>query len=266
MTVRGVFYQMVNRGAVPKHEGKYKEVGRDLLALRRSGEIPYDWIADHTRWMRKPTTHDSPEAALQETVRSYRRALWRDQDAYVEIWMEKDTLAGVVVEVTDEFDVPLMVVRGFSSETFLHSAAEHIRSQTKPAYLYVLSDHDPSGHATMRHVERRLRAFLGNHPHPVSVERIAVTEEQIAAWNLPTRPTKSTDSRSKTFVGESVELDAIPAPTLRALVRSHIERHIDEAVLDRTRMIEEAEREVMGALISRYRIVRREEEAKWHPA
>ena len=38
-------------------------------------------------------------------------------------WCEKDALAGVLLDVTSEFDVPLMVSKGFASESYLHSAA-----------------------------------------------------------------------------------------------------------------------------------------------
>ena len=59
--------------------------------------------------MRKPTTHSSLEAALIRTAETYRRAIWDEQNAYVEVWLEKDALAGVLVEVTRQWDVPLMV-------------------------------------------------------------------------------------------------------------------------------------------------------------
>ena len=95
--------------------------------------------------MRKPDTHSSPEEALANTARTYRKALWDDQDAYVEIWCEKDALAGVLYKETAVWDVPLMVSRGFASLTFLAEAAEAIAAEGKPAYLYYFGDHDPSG-------------------------------------------------------------------------------------------------------------------------
>src|SRR4051812_14932616 len=53
MTVRQVFYQLVSRGAISKSEAEYKQtVIRLLTNLRRSGRVPFDWIADNTRWMR----------------------------------------------------------------------------------------------------------------------------------------------------------------------------------------------------------------------
>src|SRR4051812_3296756 len=62
MTVRQVFYRLVSAGVIAKSEAEYKGTVCRLLAdMRREGEIPYDWIADATRWMRKPTTYGSVE-------------------------------------------------------------------------------------------------------------------------------------------------------------------------------------------------------------
>ena len=240
MTLRGLFYRLVSEGLIAKAENEYEKVGRYLLKLRRSGAIPYSWIADSTRWMRKPRTYDSLRDALFQTAQTYRRALWNDQSAYVEIWVEKDTLAGILTQETTAWDVPLMVVRGFGSETYLYEASQGIAAQGKPAYLYLLTDHDPSGLASASDVASKIRRFLPD--FPCTVERVAVTDEQIVAWSLPTRPTKTSDSRSKSFTGESVELDAIPPATLRGLVRDCIERHIDPAILQRTWNLEDQER------------------------
>lgn len=247
MTLRGLFYRLVSEGLIPKTENEYEKVGRYLLRLRRDGAVPYAWIADSTRWMRKAATYGSLEDALRHTARTYRRALWNDQAAYVEVWCEKDTLAGLLSEETVAYDVPLMVVRGFSSETYLFEASENIAGFDKPAHLYLLTDHDPSGLASARHVERKLRGFLPG--FPCTVERVAVTEEQIARWGLPTRPTKASDSRSQGFAGESVELDAIPPAQLRALVRGCIERHVDPGPLARTLEIERLERASLADLV-----------------
>src|SRR5215471_315218 len=67
MTVRQVFYQGAVRYIVEKAETGYDKVQRDLTIMRRAGELPYDWLADNTRWQRKPRTFDSVEQALRET-------------------------------------------------------------------------------------------------------------------------------------------------------------------------------------------------------
>jgi hypothetical protein len=35
--------------------------------MRRASQIPFDWISDNTRWMRKPRTFSSLEDALRLT-------------------------------------------------------------------------------------------------------------------------------------------------------------------------------------------------------
>ena len=49
MTVRQVFYQATVRGLVEKTEGGYAKVQTDLVQMRRSGMLRYDWLADNTR-------------------------------------------------------------------------------------------------------------------------------------------------------------------------------------------------------------------------
>jgi hypothetical protein len=43
--------------------------------MRRAGEMPYDWLADNTRWQRTPESFNSVQDALDETARFYRKAL-----------------------------------------------------------------------------------------------------------------------------------------------------------------------------------------------
>jgi hypothetical protein len=44
--------------------------------------------------------------ALDDTAKFYRKALWRNPDSYVEVWLEKDALSDVVYPVTHAFEVP----------------------------------------------------------------------------------------------------------------------------------------------------------------
>jgi hypothetical protein len=239
-TVRGVFYQATVRGMVPKSEAGYRTVQRALMLLRERGELPFTHIADSTRWMRKPRTFDDMEEALDNASRYYRKAIWNYQDVAVEVWMEKDALAGVVYEVTAKWDVPLMVTRGYSSLSFLHQSALALAAEDRPCFIYCLGDHDPSGVDISRNMERRLRQYAP--AAEIYFNRIAVTPEQIIHWDLPSRPTKATDTRAKGFDGDSVELDAIPAWRLRQLVLDCISMHINPVALQATRRTEAAEK------------------------
>jgi hypothetical protein len=249
MTVRQVFYQLVKLHLIEKTERDYNDVVVRLLTkLRLDGELPWQWIADSTRWMRKPTTYDDIEDALRETADSYRRALWRDHDVYVEVWLEKEALAGVLLAVTAQWDVPLMVTRGFASLSYLHSAAETIASVNKPTYLYYFGDYDPSGVEIDRNIERRLRQFLAPDDGSMTFERVAVTPEQIRAYDLPTRPTKRTSHGRGLHHGDSVEVDALDPDDLRRLVEDRIVRHVDPQRLRVHQAAEDSERELLGGL------------------
>ena len=187
MTVRQVFYQAVSAGLIGKSEREYKNsIVRLLGRMRISGEIPWGWIADNTRWMRKPRTYLSLEAAIERTARTYRRALWDTQTVHVEVWLEKDALAGVLYHETERWDVPLMVTRGYPSLSYLYEAGEAIEALEKPAFVYYFGDYDPSGLDISRNVEERLREFA---PHSeIHFERTAVTAQQIEEFSLPPDP------------------------------------------------------------------------------
>lgn len=249
MTVRQVFYQASVRGIVEKSEAGYDKVQTDLALMRRGGQMPYGWLADNTRWQRKPRTYDGIAHALAETARYYRKALWSQADANVEVWLEKDALTGVLYPVTSLYDVPLMVARGYASLSFLHSAAEAIRDLDVPTYIYHLGDFDPSGVNAGEKIEATLREMAPG--AEIHFERLAVTPEQIDAWRLPTRPTKATDSRARGFGPVSVELDAIEPDMLRDLVRYAVEQHLPGDQLAVLQAAEESERSQLLDLVGR---------------
>jgi hypothetical protein len=253
MTVRQVFYALMTRGIVPKTEnGGYRPVQTQVLRMRREGLLPWRFIADATRWRRKPETWDSVEDALHQVQRTYRRNLWRSQLLRLEVWLEKDALAGVLADVTERWDVSLMVSRGTSSATFLHAAGEVAREAWEQAgtrtVVLALYDYDAGGARAFRAVDRALRDGGFGAP-PTSVELLAVTEHQIDSWALPTRPAKPSDPEAHKFGPEAVELDAIPPDRLVALVEDAIVARVDAEAWAKELAAESSEREVLARLV-----------------
>lgn len=248
MTVRQVFYRMAVKDVVPKQKKRgYNTVQRLLAEMRRSGRIPFNWIVDSSRMVRKPTTFDSAEDALRRTAQTYRRDLWSSTDAHVQMWLEKEALAGVLCETTEKWDVPLWVNRGYSSITYLHNGADEINRAIEAGntvYVYNFGDHDPSGVNAWDKLQEDLSEWV-EHPAKVRFERIAVTWKQIREWDLPSRMTKKSDPRSKNFEGRSVELDAIPPDRLKALVERCVTRHVSERQMQKIRQIEEQEEKTL---------------------
>ena len=163
VTLRGVFYRAVSAGAVDKTEDGYRLVGRELLKLRRAGHVSYADITDGTRWITKPESWDALDQMLEDASVSYRRALWHDQDTEVQVFTEKDAISGVILPVTERWDVPLGVLRGYSSESFAWSVARSILAAAgrgKGTRIYQLGDHDPSGVDAWRAFRKTVSGFL----------------------------------------------------------------------------------------------------------
>jgi hypothetical protein len=244
-TVRQVFYQATVNNIVEKTEAGYDRVQRALVILRRTERIAYRQITDNTRWQIKPDTYSSLADSLAQHAQAYRRDLWADVNAYVEVWLEKDALAGVVQPITWKYAVPLMVARGFSSLSFLYSAGSDIAALDKPAHIYHLGDHDPSGVSAGQKIEQTLREFAPN--AELHFTRLALNRDQIKKWHLPSRPTKQSDTRAKNFgYARSVELDALHPDQLRKLVERTILKHLPKHQLDVLAVAEESERKVIN--------------------
>ena len=175
MTVRQCFYQLESGLWVPKTESGYRRVQKEVLRLRREGLLPWSFIADGTRWQRKPSTWDNKADYMEAMFRGYRRDLWQRQNVRIEVWLEKDALADVVHNVTYAWDVSLMVSRGQSSATFINAAQAAAKTAAEragvPTYIYLLYDFDAGRNRAARTIDRELSSGY------VEVERLAVSEE-----------------------------------------------------------------------------------------
>ena len=226
MTVRQVFYQMVNKGWA-KEESFYRKVQAQVLNMRRNGQLPYFCITDGTRYSIKQRSYNSLKDAIDLSIHNFKLDIWASNENYVEVWMEKDALASIFQEVTSEYDVPLHVSRGFASESFIYQSAEVIKSLSKPTTILMFTDHDPSGLVVDKSIQEGFRRMGAK----VDFVRCALNQDQIDRYNLPTRPTKKSN-HSKGFKGESVELDALHPRTLQNIIRNSLRQFIADDRLE----------------------------------
>jgi hypothetical protein len=249
MTVRQTFYQLVVRGIIDKTEAEYQgTVIRLLTDMRMNGELPFSWIVDESRRVRGTRTFNNVKDALDHTAKYYRRSALEQAEDYLEVWCEKEALAGIIWDVTSEYDVPLVVSKGMPSLTLLYGTAcraSMAAEAEKYSWIYQFGDHDPSGVMIPKVMRSRLEEMCrGLECPPPQVVRIALTDSQIAEHKLPTRPTKRTGNlHAIGFEGDSTELDALPPDHLRQMVRDVIEQHISQRELTIVRAIEDSERE-----------------------
>ena len=241
VTVRGVYYHLTTLDLVPKTQAGYQKVARDCKALRLESKMPWSWIADNTRWSRKWRTETNMELALRNTATAYRRDFMQHQNLQIEVWLEKDALSGVFFDITSNYDIPLMVSRGFSSLTFLHSAAEAFADcdMQNEGQIFIFTDFDAAGMTIEVKIREAMAQFAPG--AVINIERVGLTKSQVDSLNLPTRSPKATDI--KQGFDYCCELDAVPPNTLREWVDTAILSRVDRGQLEQLRNIERAERE-----------------------
>lgn len=230
MTLRQLYYQLVSRDIIPNKTEEYAKLSILLGKGRMAGFVDWDAIEDRIRRPYLPYwVLDIPDA-INDTIKQYRLDRQYNQDNYIEVWVEKDALSGVLKRVTSEYHVNLMVNRGYSSITAMHDAYNRFARAERmgqAGIILYLGDHDPSGVDMVRDISTRLTEFGVD----VDVQHIALTDEQIKKYNPPPNPTKVSDPRAKDYIAKygntSWEVDALRPEVLHQLVVSSIENNID---------------------------------------
>lgn len=246
LTLRQLYYQLVSRDIIPNKQQEYKKLGTLLKEGRMAGIVDWDAIEDRLRKPEKPASFDSPTDILEAAISQYQKPRMENQGTYVEVWVEKDALSGVLKRVTKKYHVPILVNRGYSSASAMFDSYQRFRNAytdgQKIKILY-LGDYDPSGIDMIRDIRDRTLEFMmgGNEgittledaaeEYRFSVESIALTIEQINQYEPPPNPAKMSDPRANKFVAEhgdtSWEVDALKPEVLNKLLDDAILENID---------------------------------------
>lgn len=232
LTLRQLYYQLVSRDIIPNRLQEYSKLSTLLKEGRMSGIVDWDAIEDRLRKPSQPASWDSPEDIIRACADQFELPRLRGQDTYIETWVEKDALSGVLRRVTEQYHVPIVVNRGYSSVTAMHDAHKRfVRADRMGQSIVILyiGDFDPSGQDMIRDITDRINEFGGS--YAFKIIPIALTEDQIAEHNPPPNPAKISDPRAKAYIeryGEtSWEVDALRPEVLHRLLEHHITDHID---------------------------------------
>lgn len=241
LTLRQLYYQFVARGLLANKDTEYKRLGGIISDARMAGLIDWDHIVDRTRNLRALSHWNSPQQIIEATAKQFRHDKWANQDNYVEVWVEKDALVGVMQVACEPLDVPYFSCRGYTSQSEMWSASQRLLGKIrdgKRITIIHLGDHDPSGKDMTRDVEDRILQFIHHdrlhdmlkaegmvkgQPRPAgitdeylehkwmaeaddmcpyTVDRIALNMDQIQEYDPPPNPAKITDSRARAYMDE----------------------------------------------------------------
>ncbi len=161
MTLRQLFYRCVSRGLIRNSKEDYTRLGRIMGRIRESGSMTRTWLVDHTRSTIKPSSWSGLADFSDSVRRCYRKDFWESLPHYIEVFVEKDAVAGTIQPVTWECDVALRVCRGYSSIPFAGEIADLWSEIDKPIYAYYLGDFDASGFDLERDLREKLERDSG---------------------------------------------------------------------------------------------------------
>jgi hypothetical protein len=253
LTVRQVYYQLVSRGVIDNSKNSYRNYDHHLTTGRKGGVIPWDAFEDRARmFYEEPSPRydilreSDPEDALkgwfsyaldERVSKEYDLRKWWRQPYYVELWVEKDALAGFLSPLCKDLGVGLVVSRGYTSYTFKREAIKRfnaiLQEKKKPVLLY-LGDLDPSGYDIYRCLKEEIDI--------AKIERIGLHPQDVSQFGLVSNPIKTSDPRTKEFkkqfpeLGDDVyELDALPPGELMDRARRSILRYFDDTIEEKNR-------------------------------
>lgn len=286
LTLRQLYYQFVARDLLPNNQKSYDRLGQLINRARLAGYMDWDHLVDRTRNIRSVAHWDTPSDIIDAVSRQFRLDKWSNAPTRVEVWVEKEALAGVVQRVADRNDVAWFSCRGYVSQSEMWAAAQRLRQYLKAGQNVVLlhlGDHDPSGIDMTRDINDRLKTFilqdwLNNEMSTTGtikvtdiikdiedrcgglgwfeVNRIALNFDQIEEYNPPPNYAKATDARFQGYMElygtDSWELDALDPATLDMLIDDNIGQVIDPESWEELKRTEDTHRELLTKAAARW--------------
>lgn len=246
LTLRQLYYQFVAHHGLPNTERSYQNLGKLISEARLAGLVDWSAIEDRGRVADEPRHWSSAKKLIDVALDQFRLDRWKTQMHYVELWVEKQALAGVLEPVAEKNHVTLMVNKGYSSQSAMYESAQRFlrrSDEVESSILLYLGDHDPSGEDMVRDVRDRLHLFG---VRKLVVVKVALTMAQVKHYGPPPNPAKLTDSRAKGYVekhgDESWEVDALDPDVLVKLIQAHIDEFLNHDEMEKIVAKEEAQK------------------------
>lgn len=245
LTLRQLYYQFVKANLIPNEEKQYKRLGRLITNAREAGLMDWNAIHDLGRTVYGKNPQEDPASVVAGIESKLLFDQWARQDTYVEVWVEKQALEGVIARPSNRLHVNYMACKGYLSASEAWRAGLRFQSaiqQGKRPVMIHLADHDPSGLNMTDDNSNRLRLFAED--ASVEVRRIALNMDQVEHYAPPPNPAKETDSRAAAYTAKygpySWELDALEPKVIDQLIEDTVNEYRDMDIWNKV-MAEQAE-------------------------
>lgn len=260
LTLRQLYYQFVARALLPNTDQNYKRLGGIINDGRLAGEIDWNAIEDRTRNLQTLSSWDSPGDIIEAVAEQFRLDLWESQPDRLEVWVEKEALAGIFQRICNELRVPYIACRGYMSQSEMWATAMRFRDYIdngQTPRIFHFGDHDPSGIDMSRDIKDRLAVFgIDMDGGEADFERLALNMNQVKQYNPPPNPAKLTDSRCSGYLtkfgNKSWELDALDPDVLADLVRDAVAQCLDQKAWDKALKAEDEHKRKLGVVSAKW--------------
>lgn len=171
------------------------------------------------------------------------------QPYHLEIWCEKSTMNDVLEPLCHRYNANLVTFEGEVSISSVYDLIQRVRvADGKPARIFYISDFDPAGNSMPVAMSRKIEYMLQKYEYTawnIKVRSIVLTPEQVATYQLPRSPIKSSEKRAGKFEAHfgngATELDALEAlypGELQKIVRDYLAAYYSAAatIIVRTRI------------------------------
>jgi hypothetical protein len=241
---RKVFYDLLNvpgllrndRLKTPFENSQecYDDITDMVTRMRLDGTIPFESIEDETRPVVIWDTHKSVGTFIRRELEDLFSGYWRDllqsQTNWVELLVEKNTVASSLKSIAAKYTLPMTSGRGYSSLPPRKAMVDRFRqSGREKLVLIVVADFDPEGEDIPNSFGLSLRDDFHLSSRELRVVKAALTHKQVRTLSLHEGQFAKKDSkRYKRFVqaygNRCWELEAVPIETLRAIVETTVRK------------------------------------------
>jgi hypothetical protein len=267
--LRGLHYALVSTSGLVKPNGEpYRNTEKDWLWLQSSAAKAARWLG-YVRFDQITDERNSPPVIKVKGAEPVETFVYvgdgitirvpdeedmkptvgvanfgARQPYHLVIYGEKTSLADVLTPLCDRYDADLYLPSGEISDNLLYQMAKVGADDGRPMALLVLADFDPSGNQMAVSIGRKLQAFRDLHFPDLEFElhAVALTEDQVREFDLPSTPLKETERRADGWRAahgglEQTEIDALATlkpHVLTEIVRDAIRPFYDPTLASRT--------------------------------
>lgn len=277
-SVRDVFYAGIDI-YWPGTISAYKTMDKWLTRLREEGRFPVEYLRDGGKRELEDPEHQTrdPDAYIDGLISDLREDIitiltgkptyyfgrWYKQPKKIYVVGEKEGDMPHIRHICEPLGVSVAYIKGFSSVPLHKAVAEKMKSATKEGRTNILlfvGDFDPSGRKIRRSFAEKLRKWGAVFEELT----IAVTHEQVMAFNLPCIPQSKKEQEkfmrqheAQEWIAEYKEPIRVETASFRnrepdafeQCVRDGIRPHYHEGIREQVRQLAEC-----NAAWMRYRL------------